>query len=294
MGCCDTMLRYIVFLINFVFFLASVALIAIGAYINFHMRKYLDFLDSQYLNTSIVLIILGAIILIVAFFGCCGACTENACMMYTYGTLMALILISLIGVAITIVVFKVREIKDYNNFTYLTNNCILVDFRMKWEHWSKRKWEMEWKITTHLNLVELPKPGTSFNTNPNAVELKDIWIGKIQPSLKDQMYLIHVVFKTPQDVEKEPSQIQTRSIKKVVSPNSKKLFSVTSLGPLASVSPSLFSFWLESALPVAKPEPWKNVWAMLKKIWTYDLTCLPTSVQNYKFRYFFMLKDISD
>merc|ERR1712111_251632 len=98
MGCFDTMLRYIVFLINFVFFLASVALIAIGAYINFHMR--------QYLNTSIVLIIIGAIILIVAFFGCCGACTENACMMYTYGTLMALILISLIGVAITIVVFK--------------------------------------------------------------------------------------------------------------------------------------------------------------------------------------------
>ena len=130
MGCCDTMLRYIVFLINFVFFLASVALIAIGAYINFHMRKYLDFLDSQYLNTSIVLIIIGAIILIVAFFGCCGACTENACMMYTYGTLMALILISLIGVAITIVVFKVRENKDCNNFTYLTNNFILVDFRM--------------------------------------------------------------------------------------------------------------------------------------------------------------------
>ena len=114
MGCCDTMLRYIVFLINFVFFLASVALIAIGAYINFHMKKYLDFLDSQYLNTSIVLIIIGAIILIVAFFGCCGACTENACMMYTYGTLMALILISLIGVAITIVVFKVRK-KSYEN-----------------------------------------------------------------------------------------------------------------------------------------------------------------------------------
>jgi len=106
MGCCDTMLRYIVFLINFVFFLASVALIAIGAYINFHMQQYLEFLDAQYLNTSIVLIIIGAIIMLVAFFGCCGACTENACMMYTYGTLMGLILISLIGVAITIVVFK--------------------------------------------------------------------------------------------------------------------------------------------------------------------------------------------
>jgi len=106
MGCCDTMLRYIVFLINFVFFMASVALIAIGAYISINMKSYLDFLDDNYTNASLVLIIIGAIIMIVAFFGCCGACTESPCMMYTYGTLMALILISLIGVAITIVVFK--------------------------------------------------------------------------------------------------------------------------------------------------------------------------------------------
>lgn len=114
MGCCDTMLRYIVFLINFVFFMASVALIAIGAYIRINMEQYLDFLDNKYLNASIVLIIIGVIIMIVAFFGCCGACTENACMMYTYGTLMALILITLIGVAITIVVFKddVRELVE--------------------------------------------------------------------------------------------------------------------------------------------------------------------------------------
>ena len=86
MGCCDTMLRYIVFLINFVFFMASVALIAIGAYIRINMEQYLDFLDNKYLNASIVLIIIGVIIMIVAFFGCCGACTENACMMNTYGT----------------------------------------------------------------------------------------------------------------------------------------------------------------------------------------------------------------
>jgi len=106
MGCCDTMLRYIVFLINFVFFLASVALISIGAYIHINMTEYLDFLNKSYLNAAIVLMIIGGVILIVAFFGCCGACTENACMMYTYGTLLALILISMIGATITIIVFK--------------------------------------------------------------------------------------------------------------------------------------------------------------------------------------------
>lgn len=106
MSCCEILIKYIVFLFNFVFFLTSVALIGIGAYIQVHMTKYLDFLGNTYLNTSIILIIIGALMLIVTFFGCCGACTENPCMMYTYGTMLALILISLIGVAITVYVFK--------------------------------------------------------------------------------------------------------------------------------------------------------------------------------------------
>jgi len=106
MGCCDVLIKYIVFLFNFVFFLTSVALIGIGAYIQIHMTKYLDFLGNTYLNTSIILIIIGALMLVVTFFGCCGACTENPCMMYTYGTMLALILLSLIGVAITVYVFR--------------------------------------------------------------------------------------------------------------------------------------------------------------------------------------------
>ena len=110
MGCCETMLRYIIFLINFVFFLASVAVIAIGAYIQIQMKTYLEFIDNSYIGSAVVLIVLGAIIMVVAFFGCCGACTENPCMMYTYGTLLALILIALIGVTVTIVVFKVSII----------------------------------------------------------------------------------------------------------------------------------------------------------------------------------------
>jgi len=106
MGCCDVLIKYIVFLFNFVFFLTSVALIGIGAYIQINMTKYLDFLGNTYLNTSIILIIIGALMLIVTFFGCCGACTENPCMMYTYGTMLTLILLSLIGVAITVYVFR--------------------------------------------------------------------------------------------------------------------------------------------------------------------------------------------
>jgi len=106
MGCCDNIIKYVIFLFNFVVFLCSVALIGIGAYIQVQMNKYLDFLGDTYLNTSVILIIIGGVMLLISFFGCCGACTENPCMVYTYAVMMTLILLSMIGVAITIYIYK--------------------------------------------------------------------------------------------------------------------------------------------------------------------------------------------
>ena len=106
MGCCDNIIKYVIFLFNFVVFLCSVALIGIGAYIQVQMKQYLDFLGDTYLNTSVILIIIGGVMLLISFFGCCGACTENPCMVYTYAAMMTLILLSMIGVAITIYIYK--------------------------------------------------------------------------------------------------------------------------------------------------------------------------------------------
>jgi len=46
MGCCDNMLKYIVFLFNFIFFLTGTALIGIGAYVQIQMKDYFDFLGE--------------------------------------------------------------------------------------------------------------------------------------------------------------------------------------------------------------------------------------------------------
>ena len=35
--------------------------------------------------------------MLVTFFGCCGVCTENHCMLYIYGTLLSLILLMEVG-----------------------------------------------------------------------------------------------------------------------------------------------------------------------------------------------------
>merc|ERR1712062_781325 len=66
MGCCDNIIKYVIFLFNFVVFLCSVALIGIGAYIQVQMNKYLDFLGDTYLNTSVILIIIGGVMLLIS------------------------------------------------------------------------------------------------------------------------------------------------------------------------------------------------------------------------------------
>merc|ERR1719397_1165880 len=49
------------------------------------------------MNTPIAIVVLGVIIFAIAFFGCCGTCKDNKCMMYTYGFLLAVVLIAQVG-----------------------------------------------------------------------------------------------------------------------------------------------------------------------------------------------------
>jgi len=109
------MLKYIVFLCNFIFFLTGAAVLGIGVYVQVEFTEYYDFLSEKYLGSGIILMVVGGVILIVAFFGCCGACTENACMMYTFGSLVALILIVEIGCTVTVFLFKDQVWNEVNH-----------------------------------------------------------------------------------------------------------------------------------------------------------------------------------
>lgn len=100
------MWKYIVFLCNFVFFITGCVIIGFGVYLHVQMNDYYNFIESKYVSSALILMVAGAVIVVVAFFGCCGACTESACMMYTFGTLLSLILMVELGVAITILMFK--------------------------------------------------------------------------------------------------------------------------------------------------------------------------------------------
>jgi CD63 antigen len=58
-SCCQSLVKYSLFIFNLVFALAGLFLIGLGTYIQIHAKHYLDFLGSSYINTPIVLIIVG-------------------------------------------------------------------------------------------------------------------------------------------------------------------------------------------------------------------------------------------
>nr|CAD7401696.1 unnamed protein product [Timema cristinae] len=82
--------KYLLFVFNLVFVtvnisrqISGLALLVIGAIIQDVYSDYTDFLHGKFFAGPILLIVVGIIVFVVAFFGCCGAVKENHCMIIT-------------------------------------------------------------------------------------------------------------------------------------------------------------------------------------------------------------------
>ncbi|RZC35974.1 CD63 antigen [Asbolus verrucosus] len=76
--------RYVLIIFNFLFVLTGVVILSVGASVKAYYHEYVSFLNNKYIYASDLLIIIGVIIFLIAFFGCCGALKENACMTLTF------------------------------------------------------------------------------------------------------------------------------------------------------------------------------------------------------------------
>lgn len=65
------------------FQITGIIILSVGASIKAYYDGYSTFLDTKYFSTPNLLIAIGTIVFIVAFFGCCGAVKENFCMVVT-------------------------------------------------------------------------------------------------------------------------------------------------------------------------------------------------------------------
>merc|ERR1711881_299303 len=108
--------KYLLFIFNLVFTITGLALIVIGGIIQGLYSQYLDFLGDQFLNTPVLLVVVGCLIFIVTFFGCCGAIKEHYCMTMTFSVLLAFIFFLEFGAGIAAYMLRndVDKIVDEN------------------------------------------------------------------------------------------------------------------------------------------------------------------------------------
>ncbi|KAL5286815.1 hypothetical protein ACFFRR_008050 [Megaselia abdita] len=93
MDCGTSLIKYLLFFFNILCSICGILLIAFGVIFINNLGHMKNFDDLQTQHIPVVLIVLGAVILIISFFGCCGAIRESYCMSMTYAFFLLVLLI---------------------------------------------------------------------------------------------------------------------------------------------------------------------------------------------------------
>ncbi|CAH0727253.1 unnamed protein product, partial [Brenthis ino] len=111
MACAESLVKYILFFTNLFFALAGLTLLGLGIALELRVARVTDlFEDSQlYQLTPIGAIVVGCIVFLIAFFGCCGAIKENNCMLISYAVFMIFLMILKITL-VTLIFVKQDEV----------------------------------------------------------------------------------------------------------------------------------------------------------------------------------------
>jgi len=77
--------------VDFFFQLTGVVILSVGLSAKAYFNEFDHLLDDQYFYVSDLVVVLGVVIFLIAFFGCWGAAKENACLTATVKTLLCII-----------------------------------------------------------------------------------------------------------------------------------------------------------------------------------------------------------
>jgi len=94
MDCGGVIVKYVLFIFNILFVVCGILLIVFGSIM---VSKISDITNSDIADTfqansiPICILVLGCVIFIIAFLGCCGAIRENACCTMTYSVFMLIL-----------------------------------------------------------------------------------------------------------------------------------------------------------------------------------------------------------
>nr|XP_032513923.1 CD63 antigen-like isoform X1 [Danaus plexippus plexippus] len=93
MGCGSGFVKYVLFFFNLVVALFGLAVIGIGVAVLLNWSVIREELNGHLSVAPWLFIVIGAVMFVIAFFGCCGAIRESHCMVVTYAIFLLVIII---------------------------------------------------------------------------------------------------------------------------------------------------------------------------------------------------------
>ncbi|KAH8273815.1 hypothetical protein KR044_001138 [Drosophila immigrans] len=85
--------KYTLFGFNLIFLITGIILIAVGAGVGSVYTGYEIFLTAKFFSIPTFLIVIGAFIIVITFFGCWGALKENYCLILSFSIMLFIIFI---------------------------------------------------------------------------------------------------------------------------------------------------------------------------------------------------------
>merc|ERR1712025_528111 len=112
-GCMSNLVKYLLFTTNFPIFILGVAVFGCGIWVLVDQPSFMNLFDQAtqnvpeltenfditlYASAAYILLVVSALVVIISFFGCCGAFKESKCMLGTYFTLiLAMFIVMVVG-----------------------------------------------------------------------------------------------------------------------------------------------------------------------------------------------------
>uniref|UniRef100_L7M430 Tetraspanin n=1 Tax=Rhipicephalus pulchellus TaxID=72859 RepID=L7M430_RHIPC len=105
-GCGMSCIKNLLFIFNFFFAISGIVIIVCGGYSLHLFKKTGPVIGDDYVSAPVILIVVGSIVFLVAFLGCCGAMQESYCMLMLFSVFLFLILVAEIAAGALGFVYK--------------------------------------------------------------------------------------------------------------------------------------------------------------------------------------------
>uniref|UniRef100_A0A8C4V8E5 Tetraspanin n=1 Tax=Falco tinnunculus TaxID=100819 RepID=A0A8C4V8E5_FALTI len=108
---CFTFIKVMMILFNLAIFLGGGTLLGVGVWVTVDGQSFLNIFGTlsssvlQVVNVSYFLIVIGAILMVIGFLGCCGAQKESKCLLMMFFSVVLIIFIAEIAAAVVALVY---------------------------------------------------------------------------------------------------------------------------------------------------------------------------------------------